>query len=160
VKLQLAIYDLLCDLGVDETVFNAIQATGRAKTHLDRVVPSFSELRCGFVDLLNRSKDNGQRAILVDVPACITQGLPDINRGFMERRVHYEPLDQSVDSLGLLGERDDASMLRKVSSADLHRAFRLYADSCDRCQQRPICPGINTSYVEKFGTSEFVAIGS
>jgi len=154
---QSAIYELLCALEVDEAVFNAVQTTGRAKTHLDRVVPRYSEIRRGFDAMLASSSDQGARAILVDVPACITQGLAEKHRGFVENRIHFEALTSEVSG-ACLGVSDAESSLQKIASEDLHRAFRLFAPSCSRCSHRSICPGIGAGYMEKFGSSEFVAI--
>lgn len=147
VMVQAEVYAFLTELGVEQIVFNAIQVTGRAMRHAERLVPSYTQVRQGFEQLLMRARDAGQRAFLVDVPMCITEQLADRHRGFVERHVHYE-----LDAHG--------GGLRRVDSGQLDDRFRVHGVACSACARRLLCPGVYRSYVQRFGWDELKAVES
>lgn len=133
------IYTFLRGLGVDCVVFNALQMTGRAAVRFDALVPRYSEVRAQFERVLQAPPDHGDRALLVDVPLCITEGLPDRNRGFVERHLHYEASDG----------------LQPVHTSQLDAAFRSFGGPCEECRYRGACPGVYDPYVSRWGWDEF-----
>lgn len=149
---QAEIYAMLRLLGVDQVVFNALQLNAGAAQHFDRLVPAYLEVRSQFERVLDTSADQGSAAFLVDVPMCITEGLPDRNRGFVERHLHYEA-DRAVHPDGAAPDP-----MRAVHTTDLDAEFRSYGAPCSSCERRGACPGVYTSYVHRFGWSEFVAV--
>ncbi|MBI5531563.1 MAG: radical SAM protein [Deltaproteobacteria bacterium] len=149
---QAEIYAVLRALGVDQVVFNALQLNGGALQHFDQVVPTYRQTRAGFERVLETAGDHGEAAFLVDVPMCVTEGLPDNNRGYVERHLHYET-DRASEANG-----DAADPLRAVHTTELDSAFRGYGEPCEGCIRRGACPGVYTSYVQRFGWGEFVGV--
>src|SRR5690606_10337467 len=85
------IYRFLREHGVDQVVFNVMQANGRANTYFERIFPRYSEIAAEFERFLIGEPEQPAQAFLVDIPLCTTTRLPDFNRGYVERYVHYEP---------------------------------------------------------------------
>ena len=137
----LELYAFLRGLGVEQVVFNALQLTGWARSRFDLVVPRYPQVREGFERALRESPDGGQAAFLVDVPLCVTEGLPERNRGFVERHLHYETSQEL--------------QLERVSTEQLDLTFRSYGEPCTDCRYRGVCPGVYNSYVQRFGWEEF-----
>jgi cyclic pyranopterin phosphate synthase len=154
VSRQLEIYALLLSLGVDQVVFNALQMTGRASAHFEQLVPTYPEVREQFERLVCSSPDAGASAFLVDVPMCVTEGLADRNRGFVERHLHYEADPCVPEPVAAMGE----GQLRAVHTAELDAQFRSYGEPCSTCAYRGSCPGVYTSYARAFGWDGFVAV--
>lgn len=151
------VYAMLRDIGVQQAVFNALQVNGRAAKHFDRLVPRYATLRTEFDRLLSESVDAGRRAFLVDVPPCISEGLPDRNRGFVERRLHYEADIPDISPPGAT-PCDGAEGIRSISSRDLDNAFRRFGPPCASCRYRSVCPGVYDRYADTHGWDEFVAV--
>ena len=154
---MLEIYEALVDAGVVQVVFNALQASGRTVTHFDRLATRYAEVRDQFERLIARARDGGKRAFLVDVPACITEGLPEQHRGYVERHVHYEPALHDVCPQGAKAVRGG---MRSISTEDLDRHFRVYGPPCGGCSYRGDCPGVYVQYVRKFGWDDFRRVES
>ena len=148
---QLEIYEMLVQAGVDQAVFNALQVTGRAARFVDRIVPRYEQVRSGFDRLVRNAADGGARAFLVDVPLCVTHGLPENSRGWVERHVHYESDGRKANPLGIGAEGG----MRRIHTSDLDDAFRSFAPGCVRCAYRPVCPGVYTAYAAHHGWAEF-----
>lgn len=148
------IYDWLLDRGVDQAIFNALQVTGRAERLVGQIVPRYAEVRSSFERLLVESPDRGDRAFLVDVPLCVTEGLPDHCRGWVERRTHFEVDSSAPDAAP---DRAD-STLRRVENRDLDNANRQHGPGCARCVYRAVCPGVYKVYADHFGWSELVPV--
>ncbi|MCS6799053.1 MAG: radical SAM protein HxsC4, partial [Myxococcota bacterium] len=87
------IYRFLRSLGVQQVVFNVMQANGRAHTYFEKIFPRYSEIARTARDFLEAQGRLEQpvQAFLVDIPLCTTTELPDYNRGYVEAYVHYEP---------------------------------------------------------------------
>lgn len=147
------IYTFLSGIGVHQVVFNALQVNGGAARHFDRLVPRYDELRSAFEGLIEETADRGRNAFLVDVPACVTEGLPDRNRGFVESRLHYEAETEGVCPPGAT-PCAEIEGVRSISTQDLDAAFRTFGPDCDGCRYRSICPGVYERYATAFGWEE------
>jgi cyclic pyranopterin phosphate synthase len=152
VAAMLEIYEALVDAGVVQVVFNALQVNGRTVTHFDRLAPRYGDVRAEFERLVERARDGGRHAFLVDVPPCITEGLPDERRGYVERHVHYEPALQDTCPHGATSAPGG---VRSISTDDLDRHFRAHGPPCRGCRYREACPGVYVQYVKKFGWDDF-----
>jgi cyclic pyranopterin phosphate synthase len=139
---QAEIYAMLRGLGVQQVVMNALQVTDWARATLELVVPRYAEVRAGFERVLLHAGDRGEAAFLVDVPLCVTEGLPDRNRGFVERHLHYEA-------------PDCAGPLQRVDTQQLDQAFRVFGEPCNHCTYRGACPGVYRRYAQRYGWEEF-----
>ena len=86
------IYRFLRGLGVDQVVFNVMQANGRANTYFEKIFPRYGEIAAVAKELLDAQGrvESPVMAFLVDIPLCATEGIPDFNRGFVEAYKHYE----------------------------------------------------------------------
>jgi molybdenum cofactor biosynthesis enzyme MoaA len=149
---QAEIYGMLRSVGVDQVVFNALQINARAAQHFNQLLPTYLEVRAQFQRVLETSPDNAAAAFLVDVPMCVTEGLPDRNRGFVERHLHYEA------DRGVAREGESPDPMRAVHTTDLDSEFRCFGEACSTCLRLGSCPGVYTSYVQRFGWSEFVGV--
>ncbi|HNZ20973.1 MAG TPA: radical SAM protein [Polyangiaceae bacterium] len=151
------IYDKLIEMGVQQTVFNALQIQGGASKHFPSMVPQYREIRHQFERLLHLARNGGARAFLVDVPPCISHGLPDINRGFVEKHVHFEPETHGVSPPGAtLCEGSDGVCAIRTDSLDA--TFRTFGPHCPSCRYKPVCPGVFPRYVQQFGWDEFIPV--
>ncbi len=157
VAVLLETYEMLVDIGVGQVVFNALQVNGGAATHFDRMVPRYREVRRHFDRVIETARDGGRRAFLVDVPPCVTHGLPDRNRGFLEKHIHYEAHVPGIEPSGAT-PCDGLDGVRSVSTESLDSAFRVFGPMCSSCRYRPICPGVYERYVQVFGWDELEAV--
>jgi MoaA/NifB/PqqE/SkfB family radical SAM enzyme len=158
------IYRFLRAHGVDQVVFNVMQANGRANTYFDQIFPTYTEIAAAARDFLREQAAREPRvlAFLVDIPLCTTTELPDFNRGYVEDYVHFEPPpDPSSGLLGGLdldreqrrgGERGELVQIRR---ADLDDAARHKRPECRRCRYEPVCEGVWGNYLRRYGWDEF-----
>jgi len=159
-----SIYLFLREHGVDQAVFNAMQANGRADTHFDRLFPRYS----GIVSEFQRLLDTAQRtapgvrpmAFLVDVPPCVTEGIDDFHRGFVESHSHFGTVDEASHLLGgdVPPDRFAAPGLVEITRADIDRARRSWHPRCASCRHRAACEGVWDNYVARFGWDEFLPV--
>jgi len=134
------IHELLVSCGVHQIVFNALQLQPHLGARVPAVMPRYAKIRECF-DRIGHT----ETAYLVDVPLCLTEGLEDRNRGYVERRVHYEA-----------GRTEqEADKLEPIHTDDLDQRFRVWGPSCGSCRYRPECPGVYRAYVQTFGWEEF-----
>ena len=154
----LEIYEMLVATGVQQAVFNALQVQGGADRHFERLVPRYGRVRDAFDRLLASASDGGRRAFLVDVPPCVTEGLPERNRGFMEQRVHYEAVVAGVSPPGATACAGGDGVC-SVTTRSLDEAFRVYGPSCEVCRYRKVCPGVYERYARAHGWAEFHPVG-
>lgn len=155
----LPIYRFLRERGVDQVVFNVMQANGRANTHFDRLFPRYTEIAqqaASFVEHALRNEDPVQ-AFFVDIPLCTTTALPDFNRGYVEDYVHFEP----QDSQGLLAPeiRDERrggqdGELVQIRRADLDDDQRRKRAECSTCRYDSVCEGVWGNYLRRYGWDE------
>ena len=159
------IYRFLRAHGVDQVVFNVMQANGRADTHFEQIFPRYSEIaEVARAFLAEQSKTEPQpQAFLVDIPLCTTQGIPDFNRGYVEAYIHYEPISNAEKLLpveALLGRREEVAgrELVAVRRADLDDAARQKRAECKSCRHETSCEGVWGNYLRRFGWDEFVPV--
>ncbi|PRQ05195.1 radical SAM protein HxsC4 [Enhygromyxa salina] len=157
------IYRFLRSHGVDQVVFNVMQANGRADTYFDLLFPTYLEIAAVAREFL---AEQGQRedpvnAVLVDIPLCTTEGMPDVNRGYVEAYVHYEHEDtHGLLSEEILGERTGgrAGELVQIRRSDLDDNARHKRAECRTCKYDSVCEGVWGNYLRRRGWDEFVPI--
>lgn len=160
------IYRFLRSHGVDQVVFNVMQANGRADTYFDLIFPTYTEIaevaRRFVAEQLQH--EDPIHAVLVDIPLCMTEGLPDHNRGYVEAYVHYE----HEDTHGLLEHLDAESLGRRsggnsgelvqIRRSDLDDNARHKRPECKQCKYDSVCEGVWGNYLRRRGWAEFVPI--
>jgi len=157
------IYRFLRSHGVDQVVFNVMQANGRADTYFDLIFPTYTEIadvaRAFLAEQYEREAD--VRAVLVDIPLCTTEGIPDINRGYVENYVHYEHEDtHGLLADEILGERTggESGELVQIRRTDLDVAVRTKRPECQSCKYEGVCEGVWGNYLRRRGWDEFVPV--
>jgi len=151
----LELYRFLRSHGADQVVLNVMQATGRAEQHFERIFPRYRDVVGAFSALLAAIDEPQPMVFLVDVPLCLTEAVPDFNRGFVERQFHYDARPGAVD--GPSGSDGDAAVLL-VTRDDLDRAERRKRAECSTCRYDPVCEGVWRAYLEHRGWAEFVPV--
>jgi MoaA/NifB/PqqE/SkfB family radical SAM enzyme len=154
------IYRFLRARGVDQVVFNVMQANGRANTYFTQIFPRYDEIAAQFASFVDAQSKTEPRpmAFLVDIPLCTTQAVPDFNRGYVESYVHYEP--PSATGAGLFDEdglaaRRTSDGLVQIRRSDLDDAARQKQASCSTCRYDAVCEGVWGNYVRHYGWDEF-----
>ena len=154
------IYRFLRSHGVDQVVFNVMQANGRADTYFDLIFPTYVEIADVARKFLDeqRKHEDPVHAVLVDIPLCTTEGVPDINRGYVENYVHYE----HEDTYGLLDEEQLAQRtggksgeLVQIRRSDLDDNARHKRAECKQCKYDSVCEGVWGNYLRRRGWAEF-----
>src|SRR4051812_30843589 len=74
---MLDIYRFLREHGVDQVVFNVMQANGRADTFFEQIFPTYRAIAEQFRAFLAEVGEPRPMAFLVDIPLCATEGIPD-----------------------------------------------------------------------------------
>ena len=159
------IYRFLRGHGVDQVVFNVMQANGRADTNFEHIFPRYTEIAETarvFLEAQTRVEARPM-AFLVDIPLCTTQALPDFNRGYVESYVHYEPAASAGKLLpaeALLRGKDEhgGRDLVAVRRADLDASARQKRPECATCSVEASCEGVWGNYLRRFGWDEFVPV--
>jgi len=156
------VYRFLRERGVDQVVFNVMQANGRANTHFETIFPRYTEIAAAakaFLDQAGKTEPRVQ-AFFVDIPLCTTTALPDFNRGYVESYVHYEPVASGAMLLGevQLEERKADANLVGVTRADLDDALRKKRPECASCRYEKVCEGVWVNYLKRFGWGEFTPV--
>jgi cyclic pyranopterin phosphate synthase len=155
------IYRFLRAHGVDQVVFNVMQANGRADTYFEQIFPRYREIAATAQAFLEeqRTRESQVMAFLVDIPLCTTIALPDFNRGYVESYVHYEPPGDMNEIL--LAEQAEArrsgpdGTLVQIRRADLDDTARRKRPACSECRYDAVCEGVWTNYLRRFGWDEF-----
>jgi cyclic pyranopterin phosphate synthase len=155
------IYRFLRDLGVDQVVFNVMQANGRANTYFEQLWPTYTQIAEQFAAFCEAQQEVEPRvmAFLVDIPLCTTERVPDFNRGYVESYVHFEP-DSSITPLrGSLAVDERRTgperNLIQIRRADLDDAERHKRAECRRCRYDSVCEGVWGNYLRRHGWEEF-----
>ena len=96
-------------------------------------------------------------AFLVDIPLCTTEGIPDFNRGYVEKYLHFD-LESQVqmdvsDRDARRGEGRGKGLLR-VTRGDLDDAQREKRAECSRCRYDAVCEGVWKNYLARYGWDE------
>lgn len=156
------IYRFLRSKGVDQVVFNVMQANGRADTHFDVLFPRYTEIAQAAKAFLDEqgTRESPVQAFFVDIPLCTTTALPDFNRGYVEAYVHYEPVATGAKLIG-----DEAAAARAgedgvvgVTRGDLDDAMRTKRPECGSCRYDGACEGVWVNYLKRYGWDELVPV--
>src|SRR5579871_1405344 len=86
----LDIYRFLRGHGVDQVVFNVMQANGRADTFFEQIFPRYTDIAASFAAFVRDSGEEKPMAFLVDIPLCTTEGIADFHRGYVEKYRHFD----------------------------------------------------------------------
>jgi MoaA/NifB/PqqE/SkfB family radical SAM enzyme len=152
------IYAFLRSHGVDQVVFNVMQANGRADTYFEQIFPRYTEIAAAFSSFLPASGETRPMAFLVDIPLCTTETIADFHRGYVERYRHFD-----LDSQAGLPLRDRAQHgagkgLVLVTRQDLDEAERDKRPECATCRHDARCEGVWKNYVKRYGWNELVPV--
>jgi cyclic pyranopterin phosphate synthase len=154
---MLDVYGFLRSHGVDQVVFNVMQANGRANTYFEKIFPRYMDIAAGFRAFLDAVGEARPPAFLVDIPLCTTEAIPDFNRGYVEKYRHFD-LDSHA---GLeVGKRDDRAQqgggrgLVLVTRSDLDDEQRDKRAECARCKYDAVCEGVWRNYLKHNGWDE------
>ena len=163
------IYRFLRSHGVDQVVFNVMQANGRANTYFDQIFPPYTEIAAtakAFFDAQAQLEGAGAAqvmAFLVDIPLCTTTQIPDFNRGYVEAYTHYEPetsshnvAQEEVASRSCEGPAGEK--LVQLRRSDLDDAQRLKRAECKACRYDAVCEGVWGNYLKRYGWDEFIPV--
>jgi len=161
-----AIYRFLRELGVQQVVFNVMQANGRADTHFEQIFPRYADIAATFAAFVREQTAIEPRpmAFLVDIPLCTTEAVPDFNRGYVESYVHFEPAQVGtalLDADALAGRTTGrAGELVQIRRSDLDGARRHKRDECGACKYERSCEGVWGNYLRRHGWDELVPVRS
>lgn len=154
------IYAFLRALGVQQVVFNVMQANGRANTNFEHIFPRYSDIAEGarvFLEEAGRA-EREVMAFFVDIPLCTTEALPDFNRGYVESYTHYEAPELGSHDVALAAEAGartgPAGDLVQIRRADLDAEARQKRDACARCRYDAVCEGVWGNYLARYGWDE------
>lgn len=151
------IYRFLRSHGVDQVVFNVMQANGRADTYFEQLFPRYTEITAQFCKLVDAVADEPLMAFLVDIPLCTTEAIPDFNRGYVEKYRHFD-LDETVQlPVAQSPERKADGRgkgLTLVTRADLDDFQRDKRDACKTCKYFGQCEGVWRNYLKRYGWDE------
>ncbi len=160
------IYRFLRGLGVQQVVFNVMQANGRANTHFDQIFPRYSEIAATMRTFLDaqRAIEARPMAFLIDIPLCTTEGIADENRGYVESYVHYEPPGLGSHDLELAAEHAERTGpdrdLVQIRRSDLDDAARDKRAECATCRYDASCEGVWRNYLRRYGWDEMVPVAA
>ncbi|MDW8251420.1 MAG: radical SAM protein HxsC4 [Myxococcales bacterium] len=152
----LEIYRFLRGRGVDQVVFNVMQANGRANTFFKQIFPRYTEIAASFRALLDAEPD--ARAFLVDIPLCTTETIPDFNRGYVERYRHFDLAELANLPATMAQQRQQQGKgkgLVLITRRDLDDFQRDKRPECIHCRYNPVCEGVWRNYLRRYGWDEF-----
>jgi MoaA/NifB/PqqE/SkfB family radical SAM enzyme len=150
----LDIYRFLRQHGVDQVVFNVMQANGRANTFFEQLFPTYAEIAAAFGAFIRDVGEPRPSAFLVDIPLCATEGIPDFNRGYVEKYRHFDLESQTSLPLGDDPSRKGAGRgkgLLLVTRSDLDDAERVKRPECQDCRYVERCEGVWKNYLARHG---------
>lgn len=157
------IYRFLRQRGVEQVVFNVMQANGRADTFFEQIFPRYADIARTFAEFVveQQKQEARPQAFLVDIPLCTTAAVPDFNRGYVESYVHFEPADAAHDVLRPEVAEQRASNnggLVQIRRSDLDDAARHKQAACAECRYDAVCEGVWGNYLRRHGWDEFVPV--
>ena len=158
---MLDIYRFLRSHGVDQVVFNVMQANGRADTYFEQIFPTYTSIASGFRKFIAEVGEPRPMAFLVDIPLCQTEGIPDFNRGYVERYRHFDLAEQAALPETQRADRAQEGKgkgLVLVTRSDLDEAERSKRETCSTCKYTAQCEGVWKNYTKRYGWDEFVPI--
>lgn len=143
---MLDVYRFLRGIGVDQVVFNVMQANGRADTHFEHIFPTYTDIARTFAAMVTEAKKTEARpmAFLVDIPLCTTESVPDENRGYVEAYTHYEERGNGTHDEKLRPREgaNELGALVEVARDDLDKALRTKRPECSTCKYDRVCEGV------------------
>jgi cyclic pyranopterin phosphate synthase len=157
------IYRFLRAHGVQQVVFNVMQANGRANTYFDQLFPTYGEIARVAREFLDEQRkiEAQPMAFLVDIPLCTTEGIADFHRGYVESYAHYEPPGNHSHDIALPIESDPAARadgpegpLVQIRRSDLDDAARKKRAECAACKYDRVCEGVWSNYLARYGWDE------
>jgi MoaA/NifB/PqqE/SkfB family radical SAM enzyme len=151
----LEIYKFLRSHGVDQVVFNVMQANGRADTYFEQIFPSYTEIASQFRSFVSLVGEAQPMAFLVDIPLCTTEGIPDFNRGYVEKYFHYDPMATTQMPAAQDQDRKRGKGLVVINRSDMDTELRSKRDECLSCSYNPVCEGVWNNYLKRKGWDEF-----
>lgn len=159
---MLDIYRFLRSHGVDQVVFNVMQANGRADTYFEQIFPSYTDIAETFRRFIEDVGEARPMAFLVDIPLCTTERIPDFNRGYVERYRHFDlesqvalPEERKVER----AQDGNGKGLVLVTRQDLDDLERAKRSECAQCKYDAHCEGVWKNYVKRYGWDEFAPVG-
>jgi cyclic pyranopterin phosphate synthase len=160
---MLDVYRFLRAHGVDHVVFNVMQANGRADTYFEQIFPRYTDIAAAFRRFLSEVGEERPSAFLVDIPLCTTEGIPDYNRGYVEKHCHY---DANLEGQGLVEGVDRAARaaegkgqgLVMLTRDDLDAARRDKRAECGACRYEGVCEGVWRNYTRRNGWDEMIPV--
>jgi cyclic pyranopterin phosphate synthase len=158
---MLDIYRFLRAHGVDQVVFNVMQANGRANTYFEQIFPRYTDIAATFRRFLDDVGETKPMAFLVDIPLCTTEAIADFNRGFVERYRHFDLASQAALPDVRMPERAQGGGgkgLVLVTRQDLDEAEREKRAACAQCRYDRHCEGVWRNYVKRYGWDEFTPV--
>jgi cyclic pyranopterin phosphate synthase len=158
---MLEIYRFLRGHGVDQVVFNVMQANGRADTYFEQIFPKYTDIAAAFRAFCDAVGEAKPMAFLVDIPLCTTERIPDFNRGYVERYRHFD-----LDTMAPLPEaaRQERAQEGKgrglvlVTRQDLDDAEREKRPECASCRYTSQCEGVWKNYLKRYGWDELTPV--
>lgn len=155
------IYRFLRARGVDQVVFNVMQANGRADTYFEHIFPRYAEIASTFAAFVaaQQAREPRPQAFLVDIPLCMTTSVPDFNRGYVESYVHFEPTGAAHALLPpeLAAQRSSGGVVQ-IRRSDLDDAARHKREACNSCRYDSVCEGVWGNYLKRHGWDEFTPV--
>jgi cyclic pyranopterin phosphate synthase len=98
-------------------------------------------------------------AFLVDIPMCTTEGVPDFNRGYVEKYRHFDLGEHAGLDAAKKPERTQQEGrgrgLVMVTRSDLDDEMRDKRPECASCKYDPVCEGVWRNYLKRMGWDEF-----
>jgi len=158
---MLDIYRFLRSHGVDQVVFNVMQANGRADTYFEQIFPRYTDIAARFRAFLDEVGEARPMAFLVDIPLCVTEKIPDFNRGYVERYRHFDVEEKAALPEAAREDRKQSGRgkgLVLVTRSDLDDAERHKREACGACRYDAQCEGVWKNYTKRYGWDEFVPV--
>jgi MoaA/NifB/PqqE/SkfB family radical SAM enzyme len=156
---MLDVYRFLRSHGVDQVVFNVMQANGRANTYFEQIFPSYTDIAATFRRFVADVGEARPMAFLVDIPLCTTEGVPDFNRGYVEKYRHFDLEDhaglEASKKPGRTQQEGRGRGLVMITRSDLDDEMRDKRPECARCKYEPVCEGVWRNYLKRKGWGEF-----
>ncbi len=153
----LDVYRFLRSHGVDQVVFNVMQANGRANTYFDQIFPSYTEIAATFRAFVADVGEARPMAFLVDIPLCTTEGVPDFNRGYVEKYRHFDLESHAAPEARAKEGRSQQGRgrgLLLVTRSDLDDELRDKRPECATCKYDAVCEGVWRNYLKRRGWGE------
>lgn len=155
---MLSIYRFLRSHGVDQVVFNVMQANGRADTYFEQIFPRYTDIAAQFEEFLAQADEPRPTAFLVDIPLCTTERVADFHRGYIEKYTHYNLMTDREELPAVRQATGGGKGLLKVLRSDLDDAQRVKRPECASCRYDASCAGVWNNYLRRYGWDEMVPV--